>query len=489
MFEVMLRSISESLAGNGVVEATGLEVTPTATPREVSIDTGDVYFDGTEYSHGTTSTETTSVGDGSDPRWDIVYFDTATTSTGIREGTPSQTPEPPDIQGSEVLLAFLKVVSGFDSTFTRGDDLLNWRANFSNEAETVHFDNASGVYPAENVAAALSQLQYAAQIVSYPVGVGDLDSPFSPAAIASVNAYPFANSDLNNSTVTVSAGSGLDTTNSAIGLGGSATLSLSTGGVTSAMIADGTIVDGDISGSTNISRSKLATELDSSTQTGAYTTSDEELVFVDTSGGAVTITLSSSDASTGNTVRVVDLGSAGSNTITIDSEGSETIDGSTSTTIDTNYGALVLHSDGSDWYSGGGGSSSGGGSGLDRATDFDVSGGRATLGAGNQAIVGFVNLADSETLSIEKAQLLNADGSASSADMTLELVTFDNAGGYTSQTTLITGDGSTVFDDQTGNPLGSYQNTSGSEQTAGVLANNSGGAGEGVFAEAKGVVS
>lgn len=77
----------------------------------------------------------------------------------------------------------------------------------------------------------------------------------------------------------------------------------------------------------------------------------EEVVGVDTSGGAVTVTLDSALLASGRFIDVVDVGgSAGTNSITVDTEGTETIDGGTSTAIASNYGQLRLFSDGNNWF-------------------------------------------------------------------------------------------------------------------------------------------
>ena len=81
---------------------------------------------------------------------------------------------------------------------------------------------------------------------------------------------------------------------------------------------------------------------------------------VDTNGGTVTLTLASSMVVDGAQVIIKDEGgNAGTNAITIATEGSETIDGASSISIDSNYGALRLHSDGTGWFvsgsTGGGG--------------------------------------------------------------------------------------------------------------------------------------
>jgi hypothetical protein len=63
------------------------------------------------------------------------------------------------------------------------------------------------------------------------------------------------------------------------------------------------------------------------------------------------VTLSSPDASSGKIVRVKDAtGSVGSNSVTIDTEGSEMIDGSSSISLNTDYGVKQLQSDGTNWH-------------------------------------------------------------------------------------------------------------------------------------------
>ena len=90
-----------------------------------------------------------------------------------------------------------------------------------------------------------------------------------------------------------------------------------------------------------------------STKTSNYTvTEGDYIVPVDTSSGAVTITLGSEIVAKGRVVIIKDVGgSAGANAITVATEGSETIDGGSTASISSNYGKLMLISDGSDWYS------------------------------------------------------------------------------------------------------------------------------------------
>ena len=94
-----------------------------------------------------------------------------------------------------------------------------------------------------------------------------------------------------------------------------------------------------------------------------YTTSGEQIIFADSSSSTLTVTLASADVLDGSEVVITDVGgSASTNNITIDTESSETIDGSSTKKITSDYGAQRISSDGSNWYTSGGGTSSGGSS-------------------------------------------------------------------------------------------------------------------------------
>lgn len=71
-----------------------------------------------------------------------------------------------------------------------------------------------------------------------------------------------------------------------------------------------------------------------------------------TGTGAVTsLTLPSAQVVSGRVIHIKDAGgNAGTNNITIDTEGSETIDGSATAVINSNYSAYSLYSDGSNWF-------------------------------------------------------------------------------------------------------------------------------------------
>ncbi len=90
------------------------------------------------------------------------------------------------------------------------------------------------------------------------------------------------------------------------------------------------------------------------TSSAGGTTAGQVIIGVDSSGGAHTITLASADCVAGRIIIIKDeAGSAGTNNITIATEGSEDIDGTSddnSVLITSNYGVVRVYSNGSDWF-------------------------------------------------------------------------------------------------------------------------------------------
>lgn len=83
-----------------------------------------------------------------------------------------------------------------------------------------------------------------------------------------------------------------------------------------------------------------------------YTTSNDAIIGVNTTSSPITITLSSTDCVEGKVIIIKDEGgNALINNITVVTEKGKTIDGTTTITINTNYGVLRLYSDGNNWFS------------------------------------------------------------------------------------------------------------------------------------------
>jgi len=71
----------------------------------------------------------------------------------------------------------------------------------------------------------------------------------------------------------------------------------------------------------------------------------------DSTTGTSSVTLSSSDTTSGKIIRVMDKnGNASSNNITVDTESSETINGETSAVLNSDWESLTFQSDGTDWF-------------------------------------------------------------------------------------------------------------------------------------------
>jgi len=352
-----------------------------------------------------------------------------------------------------------------------------------------------------------------------------------------------------------------------------------------------------------------------------YTTDGEQVFFVDSSGGSITLTLSTRDLVDGNVVSVVDVGgSAGTNAININTEGSANIDGLSSFSLDTDYGATELASDGTNWYTAevqgkteeqiedivnGLISDSGnitvtyddpnntltidtsalnaeqvedqvdqllqGGTGITLTYDdpndtltidghtkytdeeaqdavgtitsggdkitvtYDDAGNSLTIdtsaldaeevedqvnslitsgtgisssyddandtltistvdadiesqanddperimgaetgpvNSGDAGVVVINGVVNGDTIELYQASLIDEDGSAVASGVDLIIATLDNAGSGTSRVTVLSGDGSTVLDDQSGTPLASWSNSTGSDQTVAILVDN-----------------
>lgn len=89
------------------------------------------------------------------------------------------------------------------------------------------------------------------------------------------------------------------------------------------------------------------------------------------------------------------------------------------------------------------------------------------IGAGDYANMFALNVPDGTTVRVLRAGLVTADLSAVASGVDLTI-----SDGSSNLTTVLSGDGSTVFVGETGNPLASYSNTIGSAQNVMIGVDN-----------------
>lgn len=99
---------------------------------------------------------------------------------------------------------------------------------------------------------------------------------------------------------------------------------------------------------------------------------------------------------------------------------------------------------------------------------YDKSAG-GKVNQGDAGLVFNTSLADGETFEVTQASLTAGDSTAVASGVDLIIADITNG---TSEATIISGDGSTVYADETNNPLASHTNTTGSEVTVAVLIDN-----------------
>ena len=82
------------------------------------------------------------------------------------------------------------------------------------------------------------------------------------------------------------------------------------------------------------------------------------------------------------------------------------------------------------------------------------------------------NVPDGESISVTLATLIESDGHPVDTGVDLVIATLDNSGNGDRKTVVLEGDGSSVYDRQTGSPIASYSNTSGSSKTVMIGVDN-----------------
>jgi len=124
------------------------------------------------------------------------------------------------------------------------------------------------------------------------------------------------------------------------------------GSTATAVVDDIEVSSGGVNADTPLgSRVTLDASKDTATVTSNVLTNGQRTIFTDVSGGALTVTLSNADTIEGKEITVVDsTGNAGTNNITVDTEGTQTINGDTDAIINDNFEALTFQSDGTNFF-------------------------------------------------------------------------------------------------------------------------------------------
>jgi len=101
--------------------------------------------------------------------------------------------------------------------------------------------------------------------------------------------------------------------------------------------------------------------------------------------------------------------------------------------------------------------------------DIDESG---TVNSGNVGVMWATNVPNNGTIEVYRGSLLLDTLEAAPSGLDLIIYTGDNAGSATKRATIISGDGSTVHDDDTGTPLTSWTNGTGGALTTAIGIDN-----------------
>lgn len=108
--------------------------------------------------------------------------------------------------------------------------------------------------------------------------------------------------------------------------------------------------------------------------------------------------------------------------------------------------------------------------GADIEVDHFSQGDGGLIVAGDAAVLYVTDVQDGGTIYVTRATHLHSDGTAAPTGVDLGIVTLDGTGGGTWQTTILSGDGSTIFSDETAG--WSYSNASGGPQTVAIVCDN-----------------
>lgn len=158
VFQTTFRAFSEGHDNNGILDGGDLEITAGSGTNtlDVAATNRGLVYNGSVYTYGGgTDVLTLSANTSGDPRWDLIYFDTATSSPGKREGTPATKPQVPALQGDEFLLGYVRVPDG--ETNVVDSQIKNLRVH-AKAATGVHLTDSGGEFSSDFVEGALTEV-------------------------------------------------------------------------------------------------------------------------------------------------------------------------------------------------------------------------------------------------------------------------------------------------------------------------------------------
>lgn len=104
--------------------------------------------------------------------------------------------------------------------------------------------------------------------------------------------------------------------------------------------------------------------------------------------------------------------------------------------------------------------------------DWDEKSASGIVASGDAANLVTTRLENTQTISVDLATLVTADGQAAPDGVDLVIATLDNVGGGSRESVALSGDGTTIYDREAGNPIADYENLSGGAQTVMIAVDN-----------------
>jgi len=117
LHHVIGNALNDGCKNWGVIS--GLAVSEKAAGANMSVDValGVCFVDGTEYTESSVTNVVITAADGTNPRKDLIIYDTSGGTPAVVTGTPAATAIPPDITAGDILLAVVDVPAN-DTTIT-----------------------------------------------------------------------------------------------------------------------------------------------------------------------------------------------------------------------------------------------------------------------------------------------------------------------------------------------------------------------------------